>query len=278
MNIKGLTANGSATYKQNKYLYSGKMMQDEMGLNLLDYGARFYDAVLGRFYSIDPLANKFPFLSTYQYASNNPAVCIDLDGMEGYKFTTKNVQTGCTDVKFHYDILVVNKSSTPINSIVTDALAAKKQIEKSFSGFDLKTKTKYSTEVNLYFYSRTGIGKDFTMTFVDEVKMTTADGEDLQYANGGTYKIGDTQKNKFQVLVPGKRAISWAKDQTEKGSSETAAHEFGHTGGLRHQDDDENTIPVNQSNLMYSTSYGERGDKITIEQLRVLNGLTSKKK
>ena len=80
MNIKGLTAEGSATYKKNEYLYNGKMMQDEMGLNLLDYGARFYDPQLGRFHTIDRYAMKYINLTPYQYAANNPVRFIDMNG------------------------------------------------------------------------------------------------------------------------------------------------------------------------------------------------------
>ena len=65
-----------------KYKYNGKELQDELGLNLYDYGMRNYDPAIGRWMNIDPLAEKYPGVSPYAFCLNNPVLFIDPNGME----------------------------------------------------------------------------------------------------------------------------------------------------------------------------------------------------
>ena len=76
----------------NRYLYNGKELLDDQNLGLYDYGARYFDPVIGRWTSVDPMASEREWLSPYNFVQNNPILRIDPDGMlDEYNF---NVDTG----------------------------------------------------------------------------------------------------------------------------------------------------------------------------------------
>jgi len=62
-----------------QYKFSGKELDNETGYEY--FGARYYDAALGRWLSVDPL-DISPGLSPYQYSRDNPVSFLDPDGQE----------------------------------------------------------------------------------------------------------------------------------------------------------------------------------------------------
>jgi len=67
-----------------RYGFNGMEKDNEVkGLgNSYDFDARMFDPRLGRWLSIDPLAAKYPFVSSYVFVLNNPIIFIDPDGRE----------------------------------------------------------------------------------------------------------------------------------------------------------------------------------------------------
>jgi RHS repeat-associated protein len=65
------------------YTFSGK--ERDVETNLSYFGARYYEASLSIWLSVDPMAHKYPHQSPYTYCSNNPVILFDPDGKEDYE-------------------------------------------------------------------------------------------------------------------------------------------------------------------------------------------------
>ncbi len=67
--------------QRNFYFYKGKEPQTDFDIDWYDSGARFYAPELGRFHTVNPLAEQQEWLSPYNYVQNNPIVRATPNGM-----------------------------------------------------------------------------------------------------------------------------------------------------------------------------------------------------
>ena len=108
----GVFASSTST---QPYKYNSKEYDTKKGLNWYDYGARHYDAVLGRFMTVDPLAEKYYSESLYTYCYSNPINCIDPNGKDGiyiafpdYKISTPIGKIGNLG---HAEVLLIDNKT-----------------------------------------------------------------------------------------------------------------------------------------------------------------------
>ena len=75
-----VTREDYANSDDNRFQFSGKESQELLDLNAYDFGARMYDASLGRWNMVDPLGEKYVNLSPYNYCANSPQLFNDPNG------------------------------------------------------------------------------------------------------------------------------------------------------------------------------------------------------
>ncbi|MDH6310470.1 RHS repeat-associated protein [Dysgonomonas sp. PFB1-18] len=82
------------------YKYNGKELDQMHRLDWYDYSARHYEPSIGRFTTVDPLAEKYYSWSPYNYVGNNPIKRVDPNG----KDWVVRIVDGITEYYYDRDI------------------------------------------------------------------------------------------------------------------------------------------------------------------------------
>jgi len=149
------------------YTFSGKEKDTETGYHY--FGARYYDSGLSIWLSVDPMSDKYPSMSPYNYYANNPVILVDPDGRKIKIYYTEVNQFGKTIHKaFIFD--GKNHSKAPGNSFVQNFLKAYDYNIKNGGGEKTKDAAESTTYmINLVYAENTNMatiapfGKDESM-------------------------------------------------------------------------------------------------------------------
>ena len=211
------------------YKYNGKELDTKKGLNWYDYGARHYDAVLGRFITVDALYDKHFKVSPYVYCGNEPVGRIDPDGNDWRVQTHYNRETDKIEYKITVRAALINNSNNKELDIKTLAGQIVEQVNAAYtiSGDDFVS----TMDMQLR-----------TVNSVDDIKDTEhvlqIVDQDMLTKTDKSVVLAETYKNSLDVKI-GTKAVS---NMLNNDDNRTFAHELGHSGGLGHTMNVENLM------------------------------------
>ncbi len=94
------------------YTFSGKEKDTETGYGY--FGARYYDSGLSIWLSVDPMSDKYPSMSPYNYCANNPVILVDPDGRDIWDINENGQVVGHIKDKSKDVIRRVDNDGNPI--------------------------------------------------------------------------------------------------------------------------------------------------------------------
>ena len=226
------------------YKYNGKELDRKGGLGWYDYGARMYDAALGRFMKTDRFSEKYVSLSPYQYGANNPVNNIDVNGdslllnktsvAEAMLAIYNGLEDG-TNIKMKFNNGVLDPTSIEAHAKVTsdfflqdlyEIATNEKLVELSIS--NINSYIMNGKRINEFFDSPYDYNTNQDLT---SEKLLQSIGEPIGYS---------IQGNLGQTLVPdrnlpsGKKSVGKNVEVIINGKGNInhrtvgIAHEFGH--------------------------------------------------
>ncbi len=218
----------------NNYLFQKQERISDFDLDIDFFKFRPSDSKNGRFWQIDPLAEKWNMVSPYTFCLNNPVKHIDPDGRDvitAIKTNSNSSTYASKSVKYTVTMTVVNLSGADLSKTMFNQSAGSVRLGSfsgsgSFSYPSAKTGKKdidYNIEANVKYKVVTSLDKvgknDHVMIIADKV-VNTKTGDALGW--GST----PGQMTAVEAGTIGKNGAG--------GFNETALHEIGHNLGLDH--------------------------------------------
>ena len=241
----GLTMAGTSDkavktqYATNKYRYNGKELQnqefsDGSGLEEYDYGARMQDPQLGRFWTIDPMVDKFFPLSPYSYVANNPVLINDPTGKD-WSITVDVDKKGTTHFHILFTGAVVDETSDQKGQADKMAKTITSQFESLFNE-DKSKDSKNAFTVDAKAEIRAVKSEDDVAENETIFKIEDAHSDDLKYKDdkGHDQYAAGAELNGKEIAI----SENLVPDAIAGNANKTIPHEIGHLGGLHHPEDD----------------------------------------
>jgi RHS repeat-associated protein len=188
------------------YKFTAKEYDPETGLYY--FGARYYDARLGRWVSVDPILDKYlPTgdkendnnmkgqggvynsinLSLYSYAANNPIYFIDFFGTDNYVFYDPDKEDGFTK-QAHVEANRLKRENNEKTHLI--AIKSEDQFKNEWSNME------DPTNVSLVFH---GSSKTININWKKRQYLTTQKNSETPKGNPGLY-IGDLSRKKISNI------------------------------------------------------------------------------
>lgn len=242
-----------------KYKYNGKEYEDNFGLNMYEYGARNYDAAIGRWLNVDPLAEKMIAYSPYNYALNNPLIFVDEDGKEPVPWWVQrtNSQWYCGDSKSFNSAAIYNTNK--LNSSAYQTISQRNDYY-NWANSKLSNKSKWFEAADIVTrfvgvgaaeWINLGVIKDSSEKFLKE---------------GNEYLFSYNMKNAKDLIKNGKL----------EGGFYSAEGEFVSFEGKRGRELDYAMVEYEQTKVSsFMTEYKQRNDLSDADMNYIIDNVSS---